>query len=134
MSVIDTIISRVETLGYKYEREYFDVKQLPVTIRHRTCYINMVDISENTVDFQLRSTSPIKCTRTGFSINLVDERRNINLGAYTTETKNALVSLINNSGTNKIAGVSLIEITRNTYVETGEYIVFTVEIQYQEFL
>lgn len=85
-------------------------------------------------DFPLRSTAPIKVVKTAFSLNFVDERRVTDLGAHTTAMKSALTSLLANTGTNKISGVSLIEITRNTWVETGEYIVFTVEIQYQEIL
>ena len=134
MSVIDAVITRVGTLGYRYEREYFDVKTLPTTVRNKTCYVNLIENPENETDFPLRSTAPIRVVRTGITLNFVDERRLIDLGSYTDAMKAALTSLLSNKGANKISGVSLIEITRNTYVETGEYIVFTVEIHYQEIL
>jgi hypothetical protein len=134
MELIDYVTQRVGTLGYRYEREYFDVKALPVTMRPKTCFVNLIESPENNEFFQLRSTAPIKMVRTGITLNFVDERRGLDLGEYTSSMKAALSAMLVNTGTGKIPGVTLVEITRNTYVETGEYIVFVVEIHYQEIL
>lgn len=134
MTTIDYVVQRIESLGYQYEREYVDIKALPATMRNKTCFITLAESPENDTDFPLRSTAAIKMVRTGLTLNFVDERRGTDLGQYTTAMRTALKTLLSNTGANKIPGVTLIEITRSTFVETGEYIVFTVEIHYQEIL
>lgn len=134
MQLIDYIIQRVETLGYRYEREYFDVKALPATLRNKTCYINLTDDTDGDVPFTLRNTSAIKMIRTALTLNFVTERRGLDIGQYMAGMKTALLSMLSNTGTNKIPGVTLIEITNITHVETGEHIVYTVKITYQEIL
>jgi hypothetical protein len=84
--------------------------------------------------FPLKSSLRKKSVTNIISVHFVDKRKNIDLGKYLSDKKTTLSTLLSNTASDKIPNVILIEIKNNRYEETYDYIVFSIDIAYTEFI